>query len=215
MEEYTKSNCSWMSEDIRQYGAAFASAKRLFKATGKSGKTTQYKGGYANLDDIYNAVESALLDNSIVIKHAIEIYIEPANRFEVLVTRLIHYPSGQWSEDKRFLESEKPGNQGRGAAQTYSRKYAVLTICGIAPSEDDDGLDEQKYIESKKMIQEKSIESQKMISQDQINELRPLITTKQLWVGIKEKWNISKLEELTAASVPFVKLYIDNNEINK
>jgi len=196
-----------MSEDIRAYAGAFASAKKSFKATGKSGKTTQYKGGYANLDDIYNAVELALLDNNIIIKHAVEVYIEPNNKFEVLVTRLIHYPTGQWAEDKRFLESEKPGNQGRGAAQTYSRKYAVLTICGIAPSEDDDGYEEQKHIE---------VRDSEKISEQQLTQLKDL--TKQasnpseLYKKILGFTKISSYEFLPAYKFNMIKKYIEDNK---
>ena len=148
--QYTEQDCGWLSSDFRKFGEAFAQAKKQFKSIQPKSETTQYKKNgknakYASLDDIYNAVESALLDQEIVIVHA----RGTDGGVFGLNTRLIHYPTGQYISDFSELICEKPGNQGMGAALTYAKKYAVLDMCSIACGEDDDGAAESKHIEDR------------------------------------------------------------------
>ena len=63
----------------------------------------------------------------------------------MLHTRLIHAPTGQFIQDTRPLKSEKPGNQAIGSANTYMRRYAVISLCALETA-DDDGEDERKYM---------------------------------------------------------------------
>jgi len=130
-----------MSQDITALAQAFLLAKREFVATGKSGNNTRY-GKYAKIEDIYHAVEDALSKQGIIIIH----YAQPNNGIEYLHTRLIHAPTGQYIEDCRILFCEAPGNQEKGKANTYMKKYAVLSLCAI-PTEDDDGESEKKFID--------------------------------------------------------------------
>jgi ERF superfamily len=147
--EMSRSNTTAMSDDIRALAQAFLLAKQEFLATGKSGKNTQF-GKYAKIEDIYHAVQDALGKNNIIIWH----YARPESGAEYLITRLVHVLTGQFLEDVRTLESEKPGNQAKGSANTYMKKYAVLSLCAI-PTEDDDGEEERKYLD----LQEKQPQS--------------------------------------------------------
>lgn len=135
-----------MSDDCRQLSQALLAAKQQFTATGKNAKTNQYS--YAKIEDIYAAVEPALHANNVIIVHFSMVNPDAT---EILCTRLIHTLSNQWIQDSRMLTSEKPGNQAKGAANTYMKKYAVLSLCAIA-TEDDDGESERKYIESQPTI---------------------------------------------------------------
>lgn len=138
----TNSSSPLMSEAITELAQALQKAKREFRATGKSGTNAHQKYKYATLLDIYNAVEDALDKNNIIIQHGC--LIMPDGK-EILRTRIIHTLTGQWMEDQRHLEAEKPGNQAKGAANTYVRKYAVISLCAIA-ADDDDGEDEEQYL---------------------------------------------------------------------
>jgi hypothetical protein len=115
--EYSTSETPSMSSDIRLLAQAFLLAKKEFSVTGLGGSNLHQKYKYAKLGDIYNAVEGALANNQIIIWH----YAALSEQGEILRTRLIHAPSGQFIEDARLLESEKPGNQGKGAANTYMK----------------------------------------------------------------------------------------------
>ena len=119
--EFSKSNSPSMSEDIRAIAAALLLAKREFSATGLSGRNHNQKYDYAKIEDIYSAVEEALRKNNIAIWH----FARPEGGVEYLYTRLVHSPTGQYIEDCRILESDKPGNQSKGAADTYVKKRAV------------------------------------------------------------------------------------------
>ena len=204
MEIKTHSNTPAMSEDIRSLAAAFLLAKQEFIATGRSGNNSHQKYDYAKIEDIYHAVEGALAKNNIIIWH----FARPMDSgMEYLHTRLIHVLTGQYIEDCRILESEKPGNQGKGAANTYMKKYALLSLCAIA-TEDDDGEEEAKYIEKKKQDPE-------YLTKDDVDsitrELKSCSNAKTLYEGILQDYKVKNLNQLPYSSFESVKLYIVNN----
>lgn len=188
-----------MSEKITDLAQAFLKAKKEFSATGFSGNNSHQKYKYAKISDIYAAVESALAKHDIIIWHYC--FIEDAK--EVLATRLIHTLTGQYIMDTRFLETEKPGNQAKGAANTYMRKYAVLSLCAIA-TEDDDGQDEQSYISQKN--------NEPTIDPVQLLQLQSLIkefpNNKLLYNNILKFNGIRDLSSLPQKSFENVKNYI-------
>jgi len=202
MESIINSNTPAMSEDITALASAFLLAKREFIATGFGGTNAHQKYKYAKIEDIYHAVEGALSKNNIIIWH----FARPNNSIEYLHTRLIHTSTGQYIEDCRVLESEKPGNQGRGAANTYMRKYALLSLCAIA-TEDDDGEDEERYIS--KRLEEPTLSS------DQVSIIQSHIKSsanaKMLYNNILKFNKVNDLSELRSAAFESVKLYIANN----
>lgn len=198
----TMSNTPSMSEDIRALACAFLLAKRSFKSTGLSGTNSHQKYNYAKLGDIYRAIEDALFDNNIIVWH----FDRPAdNGMEYVHTRLIHTITGQFIEDCRVLESEKAGNQAKGAANTYMKKYALLSLCAIA-TEDDDGEDEQKHIDKKP----------ELLVQDEIlylhNQLKLCSNGKKLYENILRDNNIRNLSYLPFSHYEEVKSYIANNK---
>jgi hypothetical protein len=158
---FALSDSNSMSPDVRDLMEAISNASEEFEATGLSKTNSHQKYAYATIQDICNAVTPALRKNKVRVIH----YADK----DLLYTRLIHYPTGQWCQDVRMMENEKPGNQGKGSAQTYMRKYALLALCGIAPEEDDDGAKEQQYIESKPQ------EKIDLITKEQAKELVNLI----------------------------------------
>ena len=196
------SNTPAMSEDIRAIAAAFLLAKKEFSATGFGGTNAHQKYKYAKIEDIYHAVEDALSKNNIIIWH----FARPVEGIEYLYTRLIHAPTGQFIEDCRILESEKPGNQGKGAANTYMKKYALLSLCAIA-TEDDDGEEESRYITKMSEEQNISIEQVSLL-QSHIKSAR---NASMLYNNILKFNKINDLSQLKVASFESVKSYIVNN----
>lgn len=200
--EMSRSNTTAMSDDIRALAQAFQLAKQEFIATGKSGENKQF-GKYAKIEDIYHAVEDALCKNNIIIWH----YARPDAGLEYLITRLIHTLTGQFVEDVRVLESEKPGNQEKGKANTYMKKYAVLSLCAI-PTEDDDGESERKYIEQREA-------EEPFISQEQIDiltaDLNACSNAGTLYANIKSFNQVENLSQLKRSKFAGVKAYIEKN----
>ena len=152
-QTYTPSGCPTMSDDIRALTKALLRAKASFAATGMTGKNREWK--YAKLSDIMNAVEGPLRDNNINIYH----WVITHDGKMILCTRLLHDESGQYIDDQRYLESEKPGCQSHGSTQSYMRRYAVQALLGICPGEkeDDDGVEEERYIQQRRMSAHKTI----------------------------------------------------------
>lgn len=184
--EYAASNSRSMSPDVRNLVTNLIKAKRSFSSTGLSGTNAHQKYKYATIDGIFGAVENSLCNNGIWISQYCDALKEVLpNKIEVLVTRLIDSQTGQWIEDQRYLETEKTGNQAKGSAQTYMRKYAVLALCGLCP-DDDDGFEEQQAIEKKKseysrrpMETKKSIDPELKVDTEltdfQVNILKSLL----------------------------------------
>jgi hypothetical protein len=192
-----------MSEDIRQIAIAFLEAKKQFRSTGLSGSNSHQKYNYAKIGDIYNAVEDALHKHNIIIWH----FARPQDTgIEFLYTRLIHTLSGQFIEDCRIVESEKPGNQAKGAANTYMKKYALLSLCAIS-AEDDDGQEEETHISRK--------HTEPLISEEQIlylqGEIKSAANAKTLYNNILKFNKIQYVADLKASLFESVKSYIANN----
>jgi hypothetical protein len=202
-ETYSSSKTNSMSEDIRAFGAAFWEAKKHFKPTGQSGRNRNQNYDYAKIGDIYNGIESALWEQKIVIWH----FSWVLNGVEYLSTRLTHFPTGQFIEDVRMSESEKPGNQGKGAANTYMRKQALQSLCAI-PCEDDDCEEEQEHMATKP-----SNLNQDPISDEQALTLLNLINaspnSKIVLSNILKFNKIKNIAELPARSFESVKVYIE------
>lgn len=195
------SNTPAMSEDIRALATAFLLAKKEFISTGLGGTNSHQKYKYAKIEDIYHAVEAGLSKNNIIIWH----FARPFEGIEYLYTRLIHTVTGQFIEDCRIIESEKQGNQGKGAANTYMRKYALLSLCAIS-TEDDDGAEEELYIARGHAQQ---------ISDEQVKSLQAAIKScsngKALYENILKFNKINDLSQLKVSSFESVKSYIVNN----
>ncbi|WP_438979884.1 ERF family protein [Polynucleobacter sp.] len=95
----------------------------------KKGKGV-YNNTYATLEDTWNACRKILNDANILVSQTI--------RNDTLRTTIVHTKSGESIESTMPLMNEKSGMQGLGSAITYARRYALTTIIGAIP-EDDDG----------------------------------------------------------------------------
>ena len=203
-----KSNSPALSEDIRALSQAFLVAKQNFLATGFGGTNAHQRYNYAKIEDIYRAVEGALSVNNIIIWH----FARPEGGVEYLHTRLIHTLTGQFIEDCRVLESEKAGNQAKGAANTYMRKYALLSLCAIA-TQDDDGEDEERYI-AKKFTETHKV-NEPCISSDQLKAIQKTLKEcpngKALYPRILYHHEIKDLTQLRASKFDEVNMYIQRN----
>lgn len=133
--EFTKSNTPAMSEDIRELMKALLLARPSFKTISKDGFNSHGKWTFAKLNDLYDAVEEALTKQNINIVHSTMLI----DNMMVVMTRLVHSLTGQWIQDLRKVESEKPGNQAMSSAITYIKKDSVKNLCAIYAGEDDDG----------------------------------------------------------------------------
>ncbi len=202
--EFTKSNCEFMSEDITLLLGAFLRASEEFTATGKSGNTPRF--AYAKGEDISSAVIPALRKYGIAIWHHEDVtQIDDPMQRRVLITRMIH-SSGQWRQDRRFITSEAPGNQAAGGALTYSRKNAVLNLCGIYQEDDDCEL-EQQHINEKLKLDTLTKDQYKKLAE----HLASFSNAQWMVKNIYEFNKVSKIDQLPQSKYLSVMKYIDEN----
>ena len=57
---------------------------------------------------------------------------------EILITTLMVHESGQWIKTWYIETPDDNDSQSRGKCVTYGRRYALMSLCGVCP-EDDDG----------------------------------------------------------------------------
>lgn len=97
-----------------------------FKRNGKASK-------YADLSAVIEAVRPALN------KHGLSVIQAPAFDGELLsIETWITHGGGGWMRSMLVLKPAQVNPQGIGSAITYGRRYALLSLAGVAP-EDDDG----------------------------------------------------------------------------
>lgn len=126
------------SEKTGEIAAALAKAQAKFTPPkkDKTAKIESNKGGYSyhysDLASLIDAIRGPLSENEIA-------YVQPTSYADgqlLLITRLMH-SSGEWIESDYPL-SLYARPQEQGSAITYARRYALGTLVGLAP-EDDDG----------------------------------------------------------------------------
>lgn len=130
------SSCKRESDDTKDLYKALASAQKNFKELQKTGIIGGRNIAYAKISDLVDASLKALLEQSLVCNTYM--------RNSFLVTRLVHFPTGQ------YIESELPllnntDEQKRGSSITYAWRYTYAPLIGLVDSSyDDDGLEASK-----------------------------------------------------------------------
>lgn len=123
------------SEQINEIATALAKAQGAIEGAVKGSTNPHFRSKYADLGAVWDACREHLSKNGIAVLQPVE---SQQDGKHFTVTRLVH-TSGQWMEDGGIpLILSKEDMQGLGSALTYSRRYGLMAMVGIAP-EDDDG----------------------------------------------------------------------------
>jgi hypothetical protein len=110
---------------------ALALAQRNFFELHKSGVIAGRNTQYAKLSDLVDASRKALLDQDLVVSTYM--------RDGYLISRLVHFPTGQHIESELKLLNETE-EQKRGSSITYASRYTYAPLIGLVDSSyDDDG----------------------------------------------------------------------------
>jgi hypothetical protein len=123
------------SESINELAAALAKAQGAIEGAVKGKENPHFRSKYADLGAVWDACREHLTKNGIAV-------VQPVGQTTAgtlcTFTLLVH-GSGQWMQDDGIpLLLSKQDMQGLGSALTYSRRYGLMSMVGIAP-EDDDG----------------------------------------------------------------------------
>lgn len=131
------------SDDISQLIAALAQAQGAFeqvlkdehaKVESRREGARSYSYDYASLAAVLRAVRPHLSAAGIALIQA-----PVAGQQAVRVITFLGHSSGQWMRNELAIGITSTDAQTIGSAITYARRYALMSLLGVAPEDDDDG----------------------------------------------------------------------------
>lgn len=152
------------SDQINELISALAKAQGEIRNANKSSINPHFKSKYADLSEVWDACREPLSKNGLAV---VQTMMKDGDGSICLITTLAH-SSGQWMKSIFPMACKDPNNpQAWGSSCTYSRRYCLSAIVGIAPDEDDDG--------NKASIPKPREEKLKKIGKEQWTDLNKLI----------------------------------------
>jgi ERF superfamily len=142
------------SEQIGKLAEALAKAQSTMTEAKEDSKNPFFKSNYADLTSIWRACKKSLSDNGLSVT-------QPTTMIDgqlVLVTKLLHAGSGEWTQGFYPVYTTKQDPQAVGSAITYARRYALAAIVGVCKEGEDDDA-------------EKASDRKELINDDQIKDL--------------------------------------------
>lgn len=121
------------STEINELAKALASAQAEIRNPKKDALNPHFKSNYADLAGGLDCVRPALA------KHGLSVVQSTGmdGDMMMLTTRLLH-ASGQWIESIYPVAKFPAPQQQVGSALTYSRRYSLFAMVGVAGTDDDD-----------------------------------------------------------------------------
>ena len=122
-----------ISSEISELATALAEAQGAMESATKGNVNPHFKSRYADLAAVREAIREPLSVNGLSVVQGLRTV---TNGIEV-ETILLH-SSGQSIRETLMVPTPRFDAQGLGSAATYGRRYALMSLIGLA-SEDDDG----------------------------------------------------------------------------
>lgn len=113
--------------------AALAKAQGEIQGASKDKTNPHFKSAYADLASVWDACRAALTKNGLAVLQPVS-----AEGPVVTVSTLLTHASGEWICGELTMTAQQHTPQGIGSCITYARRYALASMVGVAP-EDDDG----------------------------------------------------------------------------
>jgi len=132
------------SDQVNELFAALAKAQAVMEHASKDKSNPFFKSRYADLASVWDVCRKPLSDNGLSVS-------QTTRRDETgitLITTLGH-SSGQWIRSEMPVLTLKNDPQALGSALTYSRRYSLSSMVGVAADDDDDGEKAQQAFRRK------------------------------------------------------------------
>lgn len=124
-----------MTEAIDKLAPAVIKAQGLIEGALKDSNNPHFKSKYADLSSVWAAIKPALQACGLGVLQP----LAEAPAGHVGVTTILVHESGQTLSSTSFIPFRDATNpQAAGSAITYARRYALSSLLGVCP-EDDDG----------------------------------------------------------------------------
>jgi len=136
------------SDSIAELAKALSKAQGDFGPLVKGSENPFFRSRYSDLATVLDVARGPLAENGLCVVQTTE---ETDPGFILLETTIIH-TSGEWLSGKLKMPVVKSDPQGYGSCITYTKRYALQAILGLA-SEDDDA---ESAMQRKKEPEKKS-----------------------------------------------------------
>lgn len=120
---------SFMSAEINEISAALSAFQGEVEQPSLNKENPYFKSRYVDLSGVLKAAQKTMAKHGLSVAQIID--------GGDIITLLSH-KSGQWFKSVCPIGSYK-NQQDRGSAITYTKRYAICAILGIAADTDDDG----------------------------------------------------------------------------
>lgn len=121
------------SDSIVGLAAALAKAQAKVEGATKDATNPHFKSKYADLASVKEACLKALNENGLSVCQ-----FPSADGNKVSLETVLIHSSGEWlAGEPLTVEARDAGAQSVGSAITYLRRYALASLAGVAPEDDD------------------------------------------------------------------------------
>lgn len=128
-----------MSAKIEKIAAALSKAQGEIRNALKDSENPHFKSQYADLASVWDACRGPLSKNGLSVTQTTGLIQVSREKSLMMLTTVLMHESGQWISSGYPVEPQQQTPQGFGSALTYSRRYSLASLVGVAPDEDDDG----------------------------------------------------------------------------
>lgn len=131
------------SDQIEQLALALAKAQGAIEGALKDSTNPYFRSSYADLASVWAAIRRPLSDNGLAVVQPVAV-----DGAHVTVTTLLMHESGQWISSDLTMAAQRQLKDGGGwekidtpqaigSVITYARRYALQSMIGVAPEDDD------------------------------------------------------------------------------
>lgn len=121
------------SESIAALAAALSAAQGEMAGAKKDSENPHFRSKYADLASIWDAARPVLPKHGLAVMQL----PEPVETGYLGLTTILTHSSGEFVRSMAVVPLPKNDPQGYGSALTYTRRYSLAAILGIAPEDDD------------------------------------------------------------------------------
>jgi hypothetical protein len=127
------------SDSIALLAAALAKAQAEMAGASKDKTNPHFKSAYADLASVWDACRVALTKHGLAVLQPVS-----AEDAKVTVTTILTHSSGEYLASDLTMTATQNTPQGIGSCITYARRYALASMVGVAPEDDDGNAASQK-----------------------------------------------------------------------
>lgn len=122
--------------DITELAAALAKAQGAIVGATKDSANPFFKSKYADLASVWEACRQPLSSQGLSVVQSPSVEASPEGPRVSVETLLLH-SSGQWMRNVVSALAKEDAPQAIGSCITYLRRYALQSVVGVAPEDDD------------------------------------------------------------------------------